>query len=75
VAVVDVPFLLGGLVTPGLLKGKLEEKGFREVFVSEDKSPSFPLSSEGDYYVGVSWKNAPQVFDVPSAVIEHGRVA
>ena len=74
-AVVDTPFLLGALITPGLLKEKLEERGFSNVVVSEEKRAGFPLGSEGDYYVEVSWNRAPQVFDVPEAVTEHRKVA
>ncbi len=74
-AVVDVPFLLGALVSAPLLKTKLEEKGFTNVQVSEQKPLGFPLSSDGDYYVSVDWNRAPQAFTVPSAVTEHRKVA
>ena len=73
-AVVDVPFLLGGLVSASLLREKLQEKGFTDVQVSEGKPAGFPLTGEGDYYVAVSWNKTPQVFDVPSAVTEHRKV-
>lgn len=74
-AVVDVPFLLGAIVSPALMKSKLEEKGFTDVLVSEEKPIGFPLTSDGDYYVAVSWNQAPKVFDVPDAVTEHRKVA
>lgn len=75
VAVVDVPFLLGAVVSAPLIKQKLEEKGFKNVVVSEGKPAGFPLRSDGDYYVTVDWVNSPQAFDVPAAVIEHRKVA
>ena len=75
VATVDVPFLLGAVVTPGLLKSKLEEQGFTSVVVSESRPSSWPLGADGDYYVSVGWNRAPKVFDVPSAVVEHRKVA
>ena len=74
VATVDVPFLLGAVVSADLLRSKLIEKGFTNVLVSEKKPASFPLMSEGDYYVSVDWQNAPKVFDVPGAVTEHRKV-
>lgn len=73
-AVVDVPFFLSALASPALLKSKLEEKGFQNVAVSREKPPGFPLGSEGDYYVSVSWNRDPQVFDVPEAVVERKKV-
>lgn len=75
VATVDVPFLLGAVVSAPLLKSKLEDKGFTNVRVSEEKPLTFPLASEGDYYVTVDWNKSPQAFDVPSAVVEHRKVA
>lgn len=72
---VDVPFLLGAIVSAPLLKSKLEEKGFVNVSVSEEKPAGFPLGSDGDYYVAVSWNQAPKVFDVPDAVTEHRKIA
>ena len=71
----DVPFLLGAIVSAPLLKSKLEEKGFTNVIVSEQKPPGFPLGAEGDYYVAVSWNQAPQVFDVPDAVTAHRKIS
>lgn len=73
-ATVDIPFLLGPVVSKELLTAKLAEKGFQNVVVSEERPPGFPLSSDGDYYVLVSWAKAPQVFDVPDAVVEHRKV-
>jgi hypothetical protein len=75
VATVDVPFLLGALVSPALLKSKLEEKGFTGVSVSESKPAGFPLPGLADYYVAVSWNRTPQVFDVPDAVTSHRKIA
>lgn len=75
VATVEVPFFLGPVVSAPLLKSKLEEKGFSNVQVSEEKPLTFPLASEGDYYVSVDWTKTPQAFDVPSAVVEHRKVA
>jgi len=75
VAVVDIPFLLGPLVSPTLMKSKLEEKGFSNVQVSAEKPATFPLATSGDYYVSVDWNRPPQAFDVPSAVTEHRKVA
>jgi hypothetical protein len=74
-AVVDVPFLLGPVVSAPLLKRELEKKGFRNVGVFEEKPARFPLQGSGDYYVTVDWVNSPQVFDVPSAVTEYRKVA
>lgn len=73
-AVVDVPFLLGAVVSASLLKSKLEEKGFTNVQVTEEKPAGFPLAADGDYYVAVSWNQAPKVFDVPDAVTDHRKV-
>jgi hypothetical protein len=58
-----------------VLKGKLEEKGFTEVVVSEEKPAGFPLAGKGDYYVAVSWNHPPQIFDLPGAVTQHRKVA
>ena len=74
-ATVSVPFPASMIASAPLLKSKLEEKGFTNVQVSEEKPPGFPLGSEGDYYVLVSWQQAPKVFDVPGAVTEHRKVA
>lgn len=71
----DVPFLLGALVSAPLLKTKLEEKGFSSVVVSETRPAGFPLSGSADYYVSVSWQNSPKVFDVPDAVTAYRKVA
>jgi hypothetical protein len=62
-------------VSAPLLKSKLEEKGFTNVAVSEEKPAGFPLDGNADYYVAVSWNQAPKIFDVPSAVTEHRKVA
>lgn len=75
VATVNVPFLLGPVVSDSLLKEKLQGKGFTNVLVSEQKPLTFPLASVGDYYVTVDWNKSPQAFDVPSAVVEHKKVA
>lgn len=74
-ATVDVPFLAAALISSSLLKSKLEEKGFTSVVVTDERPAGFPLGSEGDYYVLVSWPGAPKVFDVPDAVVEHRKVA
>jgi len=74
-ATVDVPLLLGPIVTPALLKEKLEEKGFSNVRVAEKRPAGWPLGPDGDYYVMVSWTKVPQVFDVPDAVTAHRKVA
>ena len=74
VATVDVPFLLGALITPSLLKEKLEEKGFTDVHVAEERPAGWPLTEDGDYYVSVGWNRAPSVFDVPDAVLAHRKV-
>ena len=75
VATVDVPFLLGPVVTPALLREKLAEKGFTDVVVSERRPASWPLEADGDYYVSVTWPSSPKVFEVPDAVLEHRKVA
>lgn len=75
VAIVDVPFLLGAIVSAPLLKSKLEEKGFSNVVVAEKKPAGFPLPGSGDYYVSVSWNRPPKVFDVPDAVTSQKKVA
>jgi len=72
-AVANVPWPASMLATPGLITRKLEDRGFTDVRVSEAKPPGFPLASSGDYYVSVQWPSDPKVFDVPSAVVEHGR--
>lgn len=74
VATVDVPFLLGAIVSPELLKSKLEEKGFTSVEVAESRPPGWPLSADGDYYVSVGWLKSPKLFDVPDAVTEYRKV-
>ena len=71
----DVPFLLGALVTPTLLKEKLEEKGFTQVAVAEERPAGWPLGQDGDYYVSVAWNRGPQIFDLPDAVVAHRKVA
>lgn len=71
----DVPWLAKALVTPELLKQKLEEKGFTSVLVSENKPAGWPLGDADDYYVRVSWNSSPKVFDVPGAVTDHRKVA
>lgn len=63
------------IVSPGLLKTKLEEKGFSNVLVFEEKPPGWPLGDADDYYVMVSWSGMPKVFDVPSAVTAHQKVS
>ena len=73
-ATVDVPFLASAFISAPLLKSRLEEKGFTNVVVSEQKPAGFPLAGSGDYYVAVSWNQAPKVFDVPSAVTDHRKV-
>lgn len=74
-ATVNVPWLAQALVSPELLKRKLEEKGFTNVLVSEHEPPGWTLGPADDYYVRVSWNKPPQVFDVPSAVTSHRKVA
>ena len=74
-ATVDVPWLAKALVTPELLKQKLEEKGFTGVVVSESKPAGWPLADADDYYVRVSWNKPAQVFDVPEAVTDHRRIS
>jgi len=66
---------LGALVSASLLKAKLEARGFTNVQVSEEKPKGFPLDGNADYYVAVSWNQAPKVFDVPSAVTEHRKIS
>lgn len=74
-ATVDVPWFAKALVSPELLKSKLEEKGFTGVVVSETKPTGWPLGDADDYYVRVSWNKPSQVFDVPEAVTSHRKVA
>ncbi len=75
VAVASVPFPASLIASAPLIAQKLTEKGFSNVQVSTEKPAGFPLASEGDYYLSVTWKNAPQAFAVPSAVVEHRKVA
>jgi hypothetical protein len=69
-ATVAVPFPKSLVVSASLIKGALQEQGFRQVAVFTSAPSSWPISKDGDYFIQCVWSGEPRLFQLPKEVTD-----
>lgn len=68
-ATADVGFPESVLVSASLIKGALEEQGWKRVAVYTSPPSDWPITKEGNYFIEGDWDGPARLFSVPSQVV------
>jgi hypothetical protein len=69
-ATASVSFPKSLVVTAALIKGALQEQGFRQVAVFTSPPADWPISKSGDYFIQCVWAGQPRLFQLPKEVTD-----